>query len=382
MFKSKFLKKLAYSVSTKNEVVTRFGKKPTFPKDEAEVDKVLKHIDTLLPADSAKAKVYTLWMAKQLFDMTPPGFVLGEDDYKVKPLLEKFDKAVKDQKLKAEKADINKYPTLEDVTKSMKSFEDEAGNREVAPYTQEQQEAIKKGAEIIYDQGPWKMFRVMKSNGKANAAAAMALCDNPRNSVSWCVGRGTTGYIAEGNFYVLEKNNVSVYAISTNSHSATIWNPADTAIWTTSGSSGKAPETARAAQTMGVLLELDSISALPAEIIPILKSVLPKDKYLSERIPEDNLKEGDLSNLDKVVFNMSAKGLVKDLNSLLSNSRSVGLGAALLSAAIRTKKPLAEIYPEMQETTMVAYIELLAAAGYKALPKEFEDYIVSELEKA
>jgi len=375
-FISKYLNKLAVSNAIKQEIVNRFGSKPNFPKEN--LDSTLDQIEKLVPTGN-KAKTYILWLSNQLWGITPPGFVLGEDDARVKPLIYNFDEAVNKKKLSGPQADINKYKDLESIQKAV--GEEEKEPEGMVEYTDEQKAIVEKGSEVIYNQGGWVVYRINKGNNKDHFAAAKLLCDNDIHNVGWCVGRGTTSYLVEGNFYVVEKNGRSKYAISTDANSATIWNPSDTPVWTTSGTGGDFHNIARAAISLGIKLDFSTLSSLPRELVPLMKEVVPKDPYLAERIPADQLTEGDTGPLDKVLFGMDKSKIIEDLNENFSSHRTVGSAAAIMGRCIALKMDFAGTYDNFSEETMLAYIELLAAAGYKSLPKSFEDYIVSELEK-
>jgi hypothetical protein len=378
MFKfASLLLNAAVSNTVKQEIIKRYGSKPNFPKDD--LDPVLNQLETLVPAGN-KAKIYILWLAKQLWGMTPPGFVLGEDDAAVKPLIHDFDEDVTKNVIKGKEADINNYEDLEALRNVVEGDTKEVEGK---GYTEEQKATIKAGSDLVYNADGWVVYRVNKSSDKNAFAAAQLLCDNSIHSVSWCVGRGTTHYITQGNFYVLEKNGRSKYAISTDERSATIWNPADTPVWSTSGSGGTFHSIEKQAEKMGIDAGdvLDKMSALPRDIIGILSAVTKEDNYLAKRIPSEQLVEGDTKGLDKVIYATPLSGLVDDLNKNFSSSRTVGSAAAVMSRAIALKIDFATEYDSFKETTMIGYIELLAAAGFKTLPKSLEDYFVTQLEK-
>jgi hypothetical protein len=131
------------SGSTKATIMQMYKAKPTFPKDEAQIDAVLAALDSTLPPGlpSNRQKVYLKYLAKQLWGITPPGFVLkmapdGQIDFEDKPrvssTLANFEQAIKDQTLTGEATNVEAYATLSDMQEAAAT---EKGQKVKAKFT-------------------------------------------------------------------------------------------------------------------------------------------------------------------------------------------------------------------------------------------------------
>ena len=358
----------------RKDIVTQFSNCSGFPQTDEELDNILQQLDKLCP-QNVKTKQYILFLCKQLWKLDPPGFILGEDEAAVRKTLHDFDKLVSTKALSGKDADIHSYATLGDLSSRIRSLKEDHAVKSVE-YTEEQQKVLEKGATIVARDGDWVAYCCKGT--AAGKAAAQLLCDNDLHGVSWCVGRGTTRYLDEGNFYVLEKNGVSRYAISTEQAGATIWNPSDVPVWNTMKHGGSASNLEAQAKSMGIQLDFSNMSTLPEDIIGILKAATAKDSYLAKKIPSSQLVSGDYKQLDQVILACSASGLIDDLNDLFESERSVGLGSLILGRAIAIHYPFD--WARMATNSMVAFIELYAATGAKSLPEDLEAFFIADIE--
>ena len=378
----------AVSNAIKSGAIARYGKKPNFPQDEKEIDVLLNHLEELIPdPQGSKAKKYFEFLLKLLFGMNPPGFVLGEDDYKVKPLLTLYHKLSGNGALQGTAANLQDYVTLEDLEAACDKVNKEKKEKKRGFYTPEQEAIIKAGSQVIYSEGGWVVHMIPKGKDEKGLKAGLVLCDNDIHNVKWCVGRGTNYgnmYIPNGNFYVLEHDGHSEYAISSDDRSATIWNPADTPIFQTGGDSmGTFPRLEAIAKSKGIDANFADISSLPTLIVPVLPAVTKKDKYLAERIPEKLLVQGDTAAIAKVLHIAPIKDVVEDLNQNYTSRRSINAAAAIMAVAVDPKVNISfkEGFPLMTTETFIGFLEAYAAKVGKVLPADAEAFLLSEIEK-
>ena len=404
--------KLAWSASVKKEVITRFGKTQGFQAmDEAGLDQFLSDTEKLVPVENAKK--YLIYLAAQYFGPSPkaskdgtqpprwtPAWVPGEDDAIIRPLMHNFEKLVKANKLQGPEADLNSYKQLDQlkaaVTKAMESegpeAEAEVSDEEEAAkprfdvhrkkYLPQDLQDIQANTKIIAEADGYAVYAIPQRPSEGQMVAMTLLCNNGINKVSWCVGRDTRNYFADGPFYVLVKGGKSRYAISTkvSDNSATIWNPADTPIWvTTSGGAGGFGNLMGAAQAKQIPLDLTQVSSLPADVIPVLAAARQHDPILAKMIPETHLVQGDTVALDKAIMATPVQGLVGDLVEGFSSERTMGLAAAVMGRCIAMHYDFSPEYSMFNENLLVGYIELLAAAG-QGLPKTLEDAIIQAIQ--
>ena len=375
---------LAASNSTLAEVTRLCGSEPNFPKDPIEVKKIVDHVESLVPTGK-NSKKYILYLCRQLFpgNGLPPGFTLtgNVDDARIKPLMYNYDKYAISGKVNA---DIYQYKTLESLQKAIEGIA-EAPRAKLGQYTEEQKAIIAQGSQVIYSGGGWVVHKVPKGGSKACKAAARLLCDNVLHRVEWCTGRDpqATHYFGE-DFYVFELNGNSEFAMETTNDSAKIFNPANTQVWETSGNAGKFSSIESAAQHLGITVDLSQISSLPKKILPVIMEVRKVDPRIARLIPAEHVVEGDTRNLDRALMAMAKNplSLIQDLNLGFSDQRTMGKASAVMSRCIALQITFEGSLDEFDETTAVAYIELLAAAGYKTLPAPFEAYVLKLLEAA
>lgn len=390
------------------EAQTRYGKNPKFPQTPEEVNALFAGLDALIPQEaqtSGVGKQMYFYLLKQLFGVEPPGFIIGEDDYRVKPLMKSYYSAVQKNKLRGNDANFDNYRSMEDLEAKLeevlqvKPKPKTLGEGEVREvFNEKEWGAINKGAVVVYNQAGWKMWKVPKSSDAKNMEAARLLCDNPRHGVKWCVGRGSaSSYIPNGDFYVIAFEDNSKYAISSHSgRDLTIWNAADTPIFQTASSSYRSnneeisdtPPSIRAAEKKaGVKLPDGGIpSAIPAEIVPILQAVRPKESTI-QMIPEGQLKPMDpaaQSVLYKVMHYVEPEPFVQDVNSMYSSVQKYVIAHAYMSAAVSRKVKMHfshNAFAAMNKYTMLGYIEALAGAGETSLPSELDDVLITEFDK-
>ena len=401
--------KLAWSNAIKAEVLRRWGKSQSMPKttegqvDEVALGKILDSIEAMVPP-GPKQKAYTLYLAGQFFAFNPPAWVPGEDDAVIRPLMFNFDKLVTKGKLTGPQADINGYKGLDQLKAAVGKLMDEAHQPVGGPDVPDEEEAqkprfdvhrtkylpqdiadIKAGSAIVAEAGGWAVYKIRANPDEAGKIAAQLLCNNGINKVSWCVGRGTLSYLDQGPFYVLVQGGKSRFAISSvlRDKTATIWNAADTPVWvTTSGDGDHAmPNLVYTAQEKGIPLDLTKISSLPADILPVMAAATQADPELAALVPPAHLVQGDTAMLDKAIMVCSPTGLTQDLSSAFGSERTVGIGAAIMGRCIALHYDFSQEYSEFDETLLVAYIELLAAAG-QGLPKSLEAAIIQAIQNA
>lgn len=400
--------KLAWSSAIKQEVLRRWGREAGMPKtqdgrvDEAALGQFLDEVERLVPP-GPKAKAYILYLCGQHFGFNPPAWQPGEDDAVIRPLMFNFDKLVTRGKLTGQAADVNSYKALDRLKSTVNTLMDEGDVKPGGPDVSDEIEAskprfdvhrtkylpqdiadIKAGSTIIAEAGGWAVYKIPFHPGEAGKVAAQLLCNNGINKVSWCVGRGTIGYLDQGPFYVLVKDGRSQFAISTKSDekTATVWNPADTPVWvTTSGTEVMMPRLTAVAKAKGIPLDLTKVSSLPAAIIPALDAATKADPELAAMIPPTHLVQGDTTSLDKAIMAAPTLSLVQDLATGFASERTTGIAAAVMGRCIALHYDFSPEYSEFDEPLLVAYIELLAAAG-QGLPKSLEAAIIQAIKSA
>ena len=392
--------KLAWSNALKKEVQTRCAKSPTFAALTPEqVDEFLTHTERLVPVEGAKN--FILYLALQHFNVNPPAWMPGEDDAVIRPLMHNFEKLCVTGKLQADAKNIFNYKALDQLKKTVGdlmdkdnatepevevSDEEEAGKSRFdvhrKKYLPADLQAIAAGSTVIAEVNGYAVYKIKDHPDQAGKDAAQLLCNNGINKVSWCVGRGTLSYLDQGPFYVLVKGGRSRFAISTKlqGNEATIWNPADTPVWvTTSGGAAGFQNLQQAANAKGLTLDMSQISSLPADIIDVLAAARQADPQLMAMIPETHLVKGDTGPLDKAIMACPIQGLVSDLAEGFQSERTMGLASAVMGRAIALHYDFSPEYSMFNENLLVAYIELLAAAG-EGLPKSLEDAIIQAIQ--
>ena len=403
------------SGSTKATIMQMYKAKPTFPKDEAQIDAVLAALDSTLPPGlpSNRQKVYLKYLAKQLWGITPPGFVLkmapdGQIDFEDKPrvssTLANFEQAIKDQTLTGEATNVEAYATLSDMQEAAAT---EKGQKVKAKFTIDNlpeeaesskggqpgnpRQAVAEGSKVIAQDGSWKCYKIKAGDPKGKEAGSW-LGMNGWWGVSWCVGRDYSSeawksrpYMNEGDFYFLVRDGISRYAIATDGSKADVYNPADDVIWQTGGASGgNFPSLEATAKQLGAEFNASSVSSLPQEALGILRAATAADPYLAGLIPPDQLNETDTASLDKIIASCPAEGLVKDLNSN-SGYRGKGVTAGIVNRCVAKNnkngaKDFSAVWDQFGEQAIIMYIEALATNGYKELPPSLEAYFVKEAE--
>lgn len=400
------LLKKGLSNALKREIVNLYGAKPGFPQGDQAVDEMLSHVESLMPQgdiygiNESKKKVFIKYLCKGLFNMTPPDWVLGEDDPRVKNTLQAFMVACKDHRLEGTGTDINTYGSLSDVldaSTEKKQEDDTTGpgftldnlpeEAEVADQPGNPRKAVAEGSTVIATEGEWKVYRVKQGSAKGKEAASWLGC-NSWWDVHWCIGRDYAGpawkdrpYINEGDFYFFVRSGRSVYAMSTSSGGANLWNPPDSVIWSTeSRNEANFPSLQKTAKAMGMELNLSDLSTLPHEIMPVLRKAVAVDPYLAKVVPASQLQSGMTTDqLASIVANTDAAALVADLNNN-TGYRAMGVTKAILGICVdkTNKNGIKEFegtYDDFSEQLMLAYIEAIAAAGWKEPPASFEAYL-------
>jgi hypothetical protein len=384
------------------EAQTRYGTKPTFPKDDAGVTALFEHLDKLVPQSvqsQGTGKQIYFFLLKQLFMYSPPGFVLGEDDFRVAPLMNSYLKAAMTNKLQGNAKNLDHYRSLEQLEEALENLSEEKNapkpaekDENESTYSEAELQIIQKGAKIVKTLGDWVLWKVPKSNNAASFEAAKRLCDNKRYNVKWCVGRGAAStYIPRGDFFVLAKGGRSTYAISSDDSSLTIWNPADTPIFST-GSRGygqseeiSIPSLLAAGKKAGISQQeikgiMAQFSLIPEDIIPILSEARKTEKTL-QKIPEGQLVQADPEDrqlLYKVMHYVDPSAFVDDLNKLYSY-RTVIQAHMLMSAAVSSKvqmKFTKQNFIAMDLYCMLGYLEAYAGTGAKSPEPELDELLV------
>lgn len=395
---------LSYSQSTKRDIEAMYKKNPKFPQDPEGVDQLLKHLESLLPTGipEGKQKLYTKYLAKQLFG-PQPSWVMNEDEPRVKSTLEAFEVAIKDKRLTGNATNIDTYDTLADVMEAStveKETKDRTGftldnlpeQADLGGQPGNPRAEVAAGSKIIADEGGWRVYRIEKGDPKGKVAGSW-LGANKWWGVKWCVGRDYSSdawqsrpYMDNGHFYFFAKNGRSKYAMSTDGNSADLYNPADAVIWTTNNAqaSGNFPALQATADSMGADMDLSGISTLPPELLPILRAATEVDPYLKKMVPESQLAERDTTVLDSIIAATPADKLVQDLNSNSGFRSKSTVEAILLRCTSKTNKSgvkdFSQMWGDMNENTMVLYIEALARNGWKSLPTSLENYFIQEAE--
>ncbi len=405
---------LAVSQSAKKQILTQYQAKPNFPKTEEEQTALFDKFDSLMPPGipEGKAKVYSFYLAKQLFALNPPGWVMNEDEDRVKATLVAFELAIKERRLQGNEANIDSYETLADAMEAATVEKEEKGRTAFTlsslpekttgadkdtegswdQWAGTPKSDVEKGSKIIAQAGPWKAYFIKQADPNGPAAGSW-LGLNKWWNVGWCVGRdrmwNTVDYMKRGNFFFLAKNDKPVYAISSQAgRDATLWNRADEPTDLTRGgqdSGSKYPSLEATATSMGLVFDLTTLSTLPQDIIPILQAIIEAEPSMKELIKEGQLKQMDTSTIDKVVAKTAVADLVKDLNASASGYRNEGAIKAILSRCVSKQnkegvKDFSAVWDQFSESLMIKYIEALAAAGWTALPPSLEEYFVKEAE--
>jgi hypothetical protein len=396
-FVSSLLKDAASNAVIK-EAQARFSGNPDFPKDEIGVSRLFTRLDNLVPKEvqaSGVGKQIYFFLLKLLFKETPPGFVLGEDDYKVKPLIKSYCKALDKQQLAAQDRSLDRYRNLEELETTLEAIEEkkvpklEEGKKSV--YTPQEEAIIKKGSKIIYDSGGWTVYKCPQSNSRDILAAVKLLCDNPRHHVSWCVGRGATQYQGAGDFFVFQQNGISRYAVSSNQgKDFTIWNANDTPIFSANQWGEEAKNRSQekpiaqmmraVAKKNGIPFDLNTLSVLPQDLLVPLKAVYKKEPALAF-MPEAALNpDRKLSeNVHKILHLMSARDLVGDLNPMFDSYSAALVGTNVLAAAVGKKVNMdfdEAAFKMMNSRCLEGYLEAAAGQGVLKIPKPLDDMLL------
>lgn len=394
-FKSILLQGATNSVI--KEAQARFGTKPNFPKTPEAVEQLFSHLDKLIPKGAQASGVgkQMYFFLLRLLCSNPAGFVLGEDDYKVRPLMENYFIAIQKNKLQGGAKNLDNYIDLEALEEVLSPESKDKAAPKVSPYSPEQQEAIKAGAEKVLVSGGWIVWKIPQSTNQIQYEAARALCDNDLHRVKWCVGRPgyAKNYISKGDFFVLEKNGKSEYAISSIAErSLTIWNPADTPIFNVGGGySGEGTEHTDyhlnlVANNLGIELNLNDLGSLPSAIEPVLEELRKTQKAI-QIIPERAFSKHNTTedNLFRVLHEISSEDFVADLSLLASSRRSnEAMVQRLLNIAVsdKVRMPFSDkAFESMVFPVFKSYITALAASGIRSLP-EYADTMLSKLMKA
>jgi hypothetical protein len=379
------------------EAQTRYGSKPDFPKDEAGLKALSEHLDQLVPKEAqtqSVGKQIYLFLLKLLYGTSPAGFILDEDDFRVAPLMKNYFNAIQKGKLRGEEANLNNYRNLEELENALEkdnsSSQDDENEQDM--FTEQEWKTIQAGAQLVYNSGGWKLWRVAKGSGNVGASAALLLCENRRHGVGWCVGRDTSygkRYIGDGDFFVFSKNDRSRYAVSSESkyHALTIWNPADTPIFSIGGvdQQNTLPKSVQEAEKKaGVQLNSAIPSSIPAEIIPIIQTVRSQQPVF-QYIPESKLRQlnnDEQQALLKVLHYVDPSAFAKDLNEMYKNATQVVNAHSLLSYALSPKVGMVfseDDYKNMSEHCMLGFIEAFATTGEKRLPETLDNYLLAEV---
>jgi hypothetical protein len=378
-FSSKLLKSAATNAVIK-EGQKRYGNKPDYPKEPEKVTELYAGLDNLVPKaaqDQGIGKQMYLYLLKQLFGVTPPGFILGEDDYRVRPLMQNYFEACSKGRLEGEAKNLDRYRSMEDLEEAV-TPQKEKNDEEVLTYNESEQGVISKGAKVIYNQGGWVVYKIAKSREDSAYDAAKLLCDNSRNDGKWCVGRGMAStYIPQGDFFIIEKNGRSLYAISSQEGSdLTIWNPADTPIFTTGsrnrygyggGDGGVSlPSIKEAEKKAGVTFDFGQLSAIPKDIIPVLAAIRPSENTI-QMIPESQLQDNvDQTSLYRILHFTDPTALARDLNNLYQSTANYITAHAIMSAALSPKVNMEfnrDSFEAMSMYTLTGYLEAAAGTG-------------------
>ena len=384
----KFTAKLLTSAASNaviKEAQTRFGSNPKFPKDEAGVKALFESLDALVPTEAQGqgiGKQMYLYLLKGLYKTNPPEFVLGEDDFRVRPLMLNYFNAVTKGIIKGETANLDQYRSMEDLGNVVNPKE---APRETEPdgvvYTPMELKTIASGSKVLLTEGPWVVYKIPRGNSTKGHEAAHLLCDNPRHGVEWCVGRGAYSYLAAGDFYVFEYQGYSHYAISSDSNSLTIWNPADKPIYASSNTKEektKIPSMEAASKKIGVVFDVNQLSALPEDIRPLLEKLSKTEKAIRSFIPSSQYQaKDDKTSLYKILHATDPVAFIKDLNNLYSNRTTYIRAHAVLCEAISDKvhMDLSKTYEEMNLYCLTAYLEAIAAKGETRTPPELDSML-------
>jgi hypothetical protein len=388
MFQSKLLKTAA-SNAVLNEAKQRYGKNPEFPQTDEELKALGEAVDKIIPKEAqtnSKGKMFYLWVFKQLYG-PQKSFILGEDDFRVGPILQNAWNAIKKNMLVGAAANLDSYPDINALEEAIDKLLDKKKGEDLDDdvYSEEEWKEINAGATKIYDQGGWQLWKVKKSSSQTVLRAANLLCDNSKNGVKWCVGWAwpdrslARNYIPNGDFFVFRSGNRSRYAVNTTGSELNIWNPEDKPVFSSNRSTGvrtsAVPSLEAAAKELGIK-SIPSTSAIPKEIIPIIKAVYDQEPAL-QLIPADTLVEFNKENqtiFNKLVYQADPKQMVKDLNSLLQSYNSVIQGYTILSTAASpaVQKDFGDAVQEMNQNCVIGYIEALASYNNTRLPEPLE----------
>lgn len=395
---------VAVSNSTKREIVKIYSKNPNFPTEEAEVDSLMGVFDSVMPSGipEGKKKIYALYLAKQLFGLSHPSWVVGDaqSHTKVKGTLVAFELAQKEKRLTGQKADINQYETLQDVMNAS-AVEKEQKRKtqltlenlpETTPDGETPKSDVENGSQVIASDGAWKVYKIKKGD-PAGKQAGSWLGHNKWWGVEWCIGRDRNSwesrrYMDAGDFYFFAENGISRYAMATDGRTADIYNPGDTVVWNTDWAEGeiKLPSLEKAAQRLGVSFDMGSLSSLPHELIPVLSKAVQVDPYLSSLVPQNQLVQTDVDTVDAIINATPALDLVQDLESYSRSEGTKGVVRSILSRCTsRTNKQglkdFTGVWSEMSESLLVLYIEALGVNKWTSLPPSLEEYLIKAAEE-
>ena len=120
-FKSSLLR-FAVSNVVKTEADRLYSKNERYPKSPEEKEALFNHLDELVPAkyqNVGAGKPIYQFLLRLLFKNPQPGFVLGEDDYKVTPLIKSYCKAVETDRLHGDEKNLARYQNLESLEEQL-----------------------------------------------------------------------------------------------------------------------------------------------------------------------------------------------------------------------------------------------------------------------
>ena len=394
--------KTQFKVPNPNPTVPSMYKN-NIPKTEEELNTIIKHFESLSP--DSKNSNYVQFLAQTAFS-NPPSWVVNEDEPAVIGELKEYNALLLSKKLTPPENQITYFKSIPALRQFLQQKKEHIQTNFSGVEEHEQQE-VKTIAKIIDTVGDWTVVKIPKGSDPKTLRAAYLLCSNKRHGSSWCVGwedgKSLAGnYLPQGDFYLFQKNNISVYAVSTiQDRSLILWNRADSPLVNTEDLGSKSNTTFK-----GLLPSLDNIitkfgksvpefysylSHVPEEIRPvILKLQINPEAKIFNTMPKTLLGEMSTDKKDfifKVLHAVNKTRLIEDINtSIDTQGTNIILTIyALLTYIVMPHKGIIFTSDELYSfnwKAFMAYIEAHANANDRNMSKEIHDTLLKVIDNA
>ena len=309
------------------------------PKTEEDLVKTFKHFESLSPNN--KNPEYIEFLAQTAF-CKDPSWEINEDESGVLAALKEYEGLLVSKKLNPPENRITFFKEVPSLRNFLATKKEHISTDYSGVEEHERHETAV--AKIIDTIGPWTIVKIPQGSDKETLQAAYLLCSNKRHGSSWCVGyengRSLAGnYLPNGDFYLFQKNNVSVYAVSTikAENDLILWNRADSPLVSTKefghteGEDDKPKPLSDKLQSLLPSLQktvvalggtasefFKSLSHVPEEIKPVIIALKKNaEAQIFKRVPNELLENLPLDKQNfifKVLHKTDGNALIKDFN--------------------------------------------------------------------